>query len=174
MATHREAARAGGGGRIRRGSGGQHAREAIAARAPGSADGGRHQILVHVETRQPRAGVHKSSGGGGFHAALQEVDLPDVARAQPVANICRVTPRPRRACETIMPTSYRSVQRMEDVQDEAYDGQTVYLPPDRPTLLSHQRMRDRVTGTWRPPFVARTARTHFTSSWGDCSRVPGF
>ena len=83
-------------------------------------------------------------------------------------------PRPRRACETIMPTSYRSVQRMEDVQDEAYDGQTVYLPPDRPTLLSHQRMRDRVTGTWRPPFVARTARTHFTSSWGDCSRVPGF
>ena len=48
-------------------------------------------------------------------------------------------PRPR-----THPTAYRSVERLCDVLQRAPDGQCRHLPPDRPTLLSHHRLRFKV------------------------------
>ena len=39
-----------------------------------------------------------------------------------------------------------------------------YLPPDRPTLLSHNRMRYKIDTPSRPPFVARCAKADFFHS----------
>ena len=62
---------------------------------------------------------------------------------------------------TERPTSYRSVQRADEVEDLAPDGQVRLLPPDRPTRLCRLNYRDKVDIEQPAPFVARCARAEF-------------
>ena len=58
-------------------------------------------------------------------------------------------------------TSYRSVQRAEQVEGLAPDGQVRLLPPDRLTRLCIINRRDKLQLEQPEPFVARCARAEF-------------
>ena len=68
------------------------------------------------------------------------------------------------------PTSYHSLARQNYVEGVYLDGQERYLPPDRPTLLSHHRERFKKSETpSAKPFVGRCAKASFShaDAWLD-------